>query len=135
MTKRLILMAALAGCAGSTNYWNPYTPVRATTTQPKAAAVQKAVVAMTDAGREIESSDGATGIVLSKWWSGDGFGGDQNRFRVRVSVDDAGGYEIAALCQTNNASNAGWSDDCDKTKRPQFVLDIVTKVDAAMNGQ
>lgn len=133
--RNIIVAAALAltACTGSTNYWNAYTPVRAKTTQPKNAAVQRAVVAITDAGREIESSDAATGIVISKWWSGDGFGGESNRFRIRVTFDDTGAYEIVALCQGKVSS--GWEEsNCEPNKRPQFVLDTVAKVDASLKA-
>lgn len=123
-----MLMAGLAACTGSTNYWNAYRPVSGTTSN--ANAVQAAVVAITDAGKEVESSD--NGIVLSKWFSGDGFGGDQNRFRVRVTVN-ANAYEVAALCQAKKPGSGGaWSEECDATKRPQFVLDVVARIEAGL---
>lgn len=132
--KRLMMIAALTGCTGSTNYWNPYTPIRAQTTADRNTAVQKAVIAITDAGREIESSDATTGIVISKWWSGDGFGGENNRFRIRVTFDAQSGYEIVALCQGKIAS--GWEEsNCERDKRPQFVLDTIKRVDAALRSQ
>lgn len=133
--KRIILMAALAGCTGSANYWVHYQPTRGTTSQPKATVVQRAIVAITDVGREVETSDAASGIVISKWFSGDGFGQDTNRFRVRVTVQDDGAYEVVASCQakdTGPMSDGGWKDNCEPTKRPAFVADVMRKIDTAM---
>lgn len=129
--RNVLIATLLAGCAGSANYWVDYAPMRGTTTQSKEAATQRAVVAITDAGREIESSDAATGIVLSRWFSGDGFGGDQTRFRVRVTFAD-GSYEVAVLCQRQNAATPGWNDDCDPNKRPRFAVETAAKVEAAL---
>ena len=127
------MLAALLGCTGSPNYWNAYTPMHAqmaNTSRP--AAVQRAVIALTDAGREIESSDVSTGIVLSRWWSGDGFGHDDTRFRVRVIFDESTGYTVEALCQRKGMTSGDFTDQCDDAKRPQFVLDVMAKVDTAL---
>jgi hypothetical protein len=124
-----VIVMLTAGCTGSTNYWNPYTPIQAQTKLDKDAAVQKAVIAITDAGKEVESSD--AGVVLTKWFSGDGFGGDQNRFRIRVVVQQAS-YGIEALCQSKAGSSGAWNDNCDGSKRPQFVLDTMNRIDAAL---
>ncbi len=130
--RTILLAAVLTACTGSANYWTAYHPVSGHTTQDKAGAVQHAVIAITDAGREVESSDGATGIVLSKWFSGDGFSGDDTRFRVRVVVGDDGRYDIAALCQRKSVVTSAWGDDCDADKRPRFVVETVGKVEAAL---
>jgi len=122
----------LGACMGSSNYWMPYQPARGSSPQPRPTQVQRAVIAISDAGRELESTDSATGVVLTKWFSSDGFGGDQTRFRVRVIIDEQGGYDVAALCQTKNAATPGWSDECDRTKRPRFVLKLITQLDAAL---
>jgi hypothetical protein len=116
---RLVALLILVSCTSSPNYWNPYTPIRAQTKLDRDAAVQRAVIAITDAGREVESS--TDGIVLSKWFAGDGFG-DGQRFRVRVVLTGSD-YEIAALCQP----------ECLETqKRPQFVLETMKKIDAGL---
>lgn len=127
--KRLVLIAALTACAGSPNYWNAYTPVRAQTKLDRDSATQRAVIAITDAGREVESND--AGVILTKWFSGDGFGGGENRFRVRVIVS-TGSYEVGALCQIKSPTTSAWGEGCDETKRPQFVLDTIAKIDAAL---
>lgn len=130
---RLILAAALAtACTGSKNYWNPYTPIKAQTSLSKEAAIQKAVIAITDAGKEIESSDASTGIVISKWFGSPDFGANDTRFRVRVTYADSA-YEIVALCQSK--ATGDWKDEgCEPAKRPQFVLDVVAKVDTALKA-
>lgn len=129
---KLLLLTALAGCTGSPNYWNPYTPVRAKTELTRETAIQKAVIAITDAGREIESSDANTGIVISRWFGSKDFAADDTRFRVRVTYADAA-YEIVALCQSKVSGD--WKDEgCEPAKRPQYVLDVVMKVDAALKG-
>lgn len=131
--RAILMAAAITGCTGSPNYWVPYTPIQASSAQPKNTAVQKAVIAVTDAGREIETSDATTGIVLTKWFSGDGFGGGETRFRIRVTFDEAAKYEIVSLCQRKSAATSAWSDGCDdETKRPRFVVDTMTRVDAAL---
>jgi len=137
--RNLILMTAiLTACTGSPNYHRPYTPIHATHRHSRPAAVQRAVIAITDAGREIESSDATTGIVLSKWFSGDGALAGDNRHRIRVLFDETNGYTIEALCQSKNADmigGGGW-EDCPKNDgqeiRPQFVLDTVGSVNAAL---
>ena len=111
-------------------YRQPETPVHATTTRTRPSAVQRAVIAITDAGKEVESSDATTGIVMSKWFSPDGFGGDDNRFRIRVVFDESNGYEIEALCQLKDSMSKTWGEDgCDAKLRPQFVLDLVARID------
>lgn len=129
----MVVGAALvaAACTGSKNYWHPYSPATGQTTKTNAQAVQQAVVALTDAGRDVESSDAETGIVLSKWFSGDGFGGGNNRFRIRVTIAD-GAYTVMAMCQAKDPMSGGWEDTCDAGKRPQFVLDAVAKVEAGL---
>jgi hypothetical protein len=120
------------GCTGSPNYWNPYSPVNAQTkASTRGDAVQRAVIALTDAGREIESSDVETGIVLSKWYSSDGAFTSDTRFRVRVVFAESGAYQIDALCQSK-ASGGDWKDECTEGKRPQHVIDTIAKVDLAL---
>ena len=125
----ILILTMLAGCTGSPNYWRAYTPMHGTTSAERASAVQKVTIAVTDAGKEIESSDATTGIVLTKWFSGDGFGQDQSRFRIRVVFDEAKGYDVVALCQSKDGGD--WKDGCGD-KRPQFVLDAMAKVDGAL---
>lgn len=139
---RIIMVVAVvavlvAACTGSTNYWIPYTAARGSTQLDRGPAVQAAVVAITDAGREVESSDAASGTVMSKWFSGDGFGQDLTRFRIRVTFSDGGAYEIVALCQgkdTGPLSSGGWKDCEEKDKRPRFVADVLTKVEANLRA-
>jgi len=136
--KRVLILMALTACTSSPNYARPYTPIQATHKHSRPSAVQKAVIALTDAGREIESSDAATGIVLSKWFEGDGALAGNYRYRIRVVLDETSGYAIEALCQAKNPeafSGGGWID-CPKIDgqdlRPQFVLDLITRVNAAL---
>lgn len=133
VVRTILITAALAGCTGSPNYWVTYSAARGEVKAPRAAVIQSAVVAVTDAGREVESSDTASGIVLTKWFSGDGFGSDQNRFRIRVTVAESGAYEVVALCQGKDTSmtNHGAWIDCTEVpnSRPRFVVDLVARVD------
>jgi hypothetical protein len=131
--KKILIALTLTACAGSANYWKPYQPAHGTTTATRADAVQKATIAITDAGEEVETSDAATGIVLSKWFSGDGMMSRDTRFRIRVVIGEAG-YDVAALCQrkANTPTSNGWGDDCGD-KRPAFVLDAMTRVQKALN--
>ncbi len=132
-TMGIVLVAAcLAACAGSQNYHRAYEPTEGTTKHERAKAVQKVVIAITDAGREVEESDATTGIVLSKWFSGDGFGQDQSRYRIRVVLDEASGYEIAALCQGKSSTSSAWNECEADDLRPQFVLDTMARVDEAL---
>src|SRR4051812_10478222 len=126
MTRATILIA-LAACTGSPNYWRTYTPASGHTSQSKASLVQKATIAIVDAGHETESSDAVTGLVVSKWFHLDGFAADQSQFRVRVSVDDSGGYQVVAQCQrkTTEAFTAAAWEDCSTNDRPQIVIDLV----------
>jgi hypothetical protein len=135
MKKLLMAVAVLSACTGSSNYWRTYTPARGASTQPKTTVVQKATLAIVDAGYETETSDGNTGLVISKWFQNTGFMSEQNRFRIRVTVDETGHYEVTAQCQqkASGLSGGGWGDDCTDGKRPQFVLDAVAKVDAAIH--
>ncbi len=128
--KRIVLALGLAaGCVNSPNYYVAYAPVTGTTTKTRPAAVQRAVIALTDAGREVESSDATTGIVLSKWFTSDAalVGGDV-RFRVRIVFDESNGFEVEALCSRKDGS--AWTEDCADSddKRPRFVVDLVAKV-------
>lgn len=132
----MALVLVVAACTGSSNYWVTYAPLNGKSAVPKAALVQKAVIAITDAGKEIESSDGTSGIVLSKWFQGDGMMSDDNRFRVRVTVDDTGAYTVAGLCQAKKAGSSSWEDTClegNENKRPRFVVELVAKIEASLH--
>lgn len=132
---RALMLALLVACAPGPSYHRPYAPISATTPHPRAVAAQKAVIAITDAGYEIESSDG--GIVLSKWFVDAGYSDVANlRFRVRVVFDEGNGYEIVSQCQVNTGRDA-WAE-CGKPAppeqdvRPQSVLDAMGRVNAAL---
>lgn len=117
----------LTACTSSPNYHVEYAPRSGTMTASKADGVQRAVIAITDAGREVESSDASSGIVLSKWFQSDsGLMGDV-RYRVRVVLGDSN-YQVAALCQRKAASTSSW-EGCDDTgKMPRFVVELVDRV-------
>jgi uncharacterized lipoprotein len=129
-------LATLAACTSSPNYWRAYTPASGTSSSPKATLIQKATLAVVDAGYETEISDANTGLVVTKWFQGTGMTSEDNRFRLRVTVDDAGRYEVTAQCQekaTGPMSGGGWNDHCSsEDKRPQFVLDAVARVERGM---
>jgi hypothetical protein len=125
----LISAALMAACTSSPNYHRAYTPRTVATQLDKDAATQRAVIAITDAGREVESTD--AGVVLSKWFSGEGFMSNLTQYRLRVIVA-AGSYQIAALCQAHMNEGDPWKQCEDDTKRPQFILDALTKLEAAL---
>ena len=129
LTKTLIalLFAAAAACTSSPNYHVNYAPQSGTTTASKPDSVQRAVIAITDAGREVESSDASTGIVLTKWFRGDGVAADQNRYRIRVVLSDTT-YQVAALCQVKGAFSGAWEDCSGQDKMPRFVVELVDKI-------
>lgn len=118
----------LTACTSSPNYHVNYAPQSGTMTASKGDGVQRAVIAITDAGKEVESSDGGSGIVLSKWFQSDGFGADDVRYRIRVVLGDAS-YQVAAMCQRKSAMTSSWSEDCtsDDT-RPRYVVDLVNQI-------
>lgn len=128
-----LIAVALAACTGSSNYWVTYQPRKGTITQPKADAVQHAVSVLTDAGKDIESSDATSGVVLSKWFTGDGIGSDSQRFRVRVTINDSGSYEVVALCQGKSPYTSAWNECEEQAKRPRFVVETVSKIEAALH--
>ena len=129
---RALAFIAMIGCTGGANYWIDYRPLSGSSTKPRSDVVQKSVIAITDAGREIESSDATSGIVLSRWFGGDGFAPDDTRFRIRVSVSDTGSYDIASLCQRKSAMTSAWEDGCDPAKRPRFVVETIAKIEQAL---
>lgn len=115
--RTLLILATATACTGSSNYWVTYQPRHAA----KTTTAQKAKIAITDAGREVESSD--EGVVLTKWFRGDGFPNDV-QFQVRIVIAPDG-YDIAALCKRDSG------DDCGG-KRPRFVLDTIAKIEAGL---
>lgn len=135
MRKLIGGLVFLIGCVNSPNYWTTYTPRNGTSSKTKPAAIQQAVIAITDAGQEIESSDATTGIVISKWFSGDGIASNETRFRLRVTIAEDLSFQVDALCQRRETLNESkWEacDDADGAKRPRFVIDDVAKIEAAM---
>jgi hypothetical protein len=124
--RTLLLMVALVSCDPKNRY-AAYQPVRGTTALDRDTATQRAVIAITDAGQEIETS--AAGVVLSKWFEG-GTGSGGQRFRVRVTVASTG-YEVVAMCQMTDAFSGSWGD-CPGDGRPQFVVDLVGAVGKAL---
>jgi len=131
MQKRWLVVVLVGACVSSANVWVPYHPVIGASTQPKASVVQRAIVALTDAGRDVETSDAAAGIVLSKWFMAEGPFHDDYRYRVRITVDDGGRYEVVALCEFKIDSPT-WKSCTDRTDRPQFVVDTVVKTEASL---
>ncbi|HVJ27912.1 MAG TPA: hypothetical protein VM493_10240 [Vicinamibacterales bacterium] len=129
MQRILLIAATMTACTGSPNYWRTYTPIEGQTQLDERAATQRAVIAVTDTGREIESSD--AGVVLTKWFTGSGFGSDQQRFRIRVTIQP-GAYEISALCQGKDSMTGAWNECEEQSKRPQFVLDTMSRIDGAL---
>ncbi len=134
-----MILALVSGCTGTANYWVPYAPMRGTTTRTRPAVIQRATIAITDAGYSVESSDATAGILLSKWFHGDGFMQGENRYRLRIILDEANGYEIEAMCQTTAGSTGPFDDHKDFTncgdtagEMPRFVVDAVAKVDVAL---
>ena len=130
-TLALAMLLAI-GCTGSSNYWIAYKPVAGDSTQPKATIVQRAIVALTDAGRDVETSDVTTGIVLSKWFAPDGMFSDEQRHRIRVTIDDAGHYEVVALCNRKKINGSGWEECGNPDTRPRFVVETVEKISASL---
>lgn len=120
-----------AACASSQYSWVPYAPASGSTSSTNAQVVQKAAVAITDAGEGVETSDADAGLVLSKWITRDGMGSGENRFRVRVTVTD-GAYEVVAQCQRLTAMTRQWEDGGCGDKRPRYVVDLVERIDAAL---
>ena len=130
---KLVIVVALAGCARPSNQLVAYTPVSGATAKSKTTAIQQAVVAITDAGQEIASSDGATGIALSKWFVPQGPGGSDMRYRVRVTVSDENAYLIEALCQKQRMTWGEWTGcEGDEAQRPRFVVDLLAQIDAKL---
>lgn len=134
--KSLLMTTLLAACTSSPSYWIAFTP-HAGHASSKEAAMQKATIAITDAGREIESSDPAMGIILTKWFSGTGMVDDQNRFRIRVLVQTDGSYEISGMCQRMTIDTKHWEQPPDghcgnEGKFPRFVVELTDKLDVSM---
>lgn len=117
--KRAILIVVLAGCTGSANYWVAYRPIHGA----KTTTVQKAVIAVGDAGREVESNE--AGVVTTKGFRADAFPRD-SEFRIRIVVSESGGYDISAMCKRDG------DGDCGDDKRPRFVLDTMAKIEAGL---
>jgi hypothetical protein len=134
MRRLLLVLVMIAGCTGSSNYWITYSPPHGSTSLQKGPAVQAAVVAITDVGKEVESSDAASGLVLSKWFSSDGFGGAGSRFRVRVAIGETGSYDIVALCQSKDPMTSAWRDCEEQGKRPRFVAEVLTAVEMSLRS-
>ena len=124
LTIAMVLIAS--GCTSSPNYHRAYTPATGHASGNRDDVIQRATVALTDAGLTIASSSG--GIVLTDWEQGRGMG-DDARYRFRVSVQTDGAFTVDSLCQNKGALDESWSD-CDAT-RPQWALDVVAKVEAS----
>ena len=120
--RKVAVLVVLASCFSAANKWAPYRP-RTGTAGPD--AIKRAMIAMTDAGEEIETHE--EGLVVSKWFSGSD---PDEHFRIRVTVDEAARYEVAALCQYKDPAHGGWVD-CGQ-KMPRFILDTMAKVEAAL---
>jgi hypothetical protein len=135
MKKLLMAVAVLSACTGSSNYWRTYTPARGASTQPKTTVVQKATLAIVDAGYETETSDGNTGLVISKWFQNTGFMSEQNRFRDPCDRRRDGPLRSHGAVSAEGERPQRWwlGRRLHGRKRPQFVLDAVAKVDAAIH--
>ena len=130
--KRLVLIAVLAGCDPK-QMWQPYSPIEAQTRLDQETLTRRAVIAITDAGLSLESS--TNGIVLSDWTANDQLGKaiqgtDGERFRIRVVIEK-GSYELVAQCQRRMDATA-WDDCTEDERRPQWVLDVLARVEKAL---
>ncbi|MEZ4368997.1 MAG: hypothetical protein R2939_22360 [Kofleriaceae bacterium] len=128
---RLAIMLIVAGCTGSANYFIPYAPKSGPADE---GDHRRAVLALTDLGKTIETNDPASGIVVTAWEPGRGFGQEKtSRYRFRVSID-AGRYDVAALCQTftDTLGDDDWQNCEDVTKLPRWAVETTEKVATAL---
>jgi hypothetical protein len=128
-----VLGVVSAACTSPQNLWAPYQPVVGSAGRGRSEIVQRAVVAITEAGGEIETSDGAAGVVVSKWFEASGITTDNDRFRIRVTVADDGSYELVALCEEKVPRSQPWTRCTHHPGQlPRFVLDALACLDVAL---
>ena len=126
---RTVCALLVASCVSSSNYWIAYRPARGNVDGD--GAHRRAVLALTDMGKSIETNDAASGIVVTAWEDGrNSFG--KMRVRFRVSVDGSA-YDVAAPCEqfVDGPGNDAWQP-CDEATRPRWVVEDVERIAGAI---